>query len=197
MDRTQNYTVYKKWGTGRFASFSLWPAGDKGNGSVIVDVGEFDTTTNKVKSATQCFVPADELLAYLYAEVNGTLKLTHASMADPGAKHGLQWFGGGAKGARVFTVQDWNFDVKAKTVSEFSQKRRFQCGLYEAVPGADGYRPDYSKPISRDSIQITRTELAALYQNLHMFQQASILLGLSKGTIEPNRRPQKDDDASE
>lgn len=171
-----NYGVYKKWRKGGFATFTYWAEG----GKVVVDIGDVNTTTNKAISSTKCFIPIDQFMAYLHAEVNDRAHVIYPTILMNGSKHGATWFGGTSQ-ARVFKIEDWAFsDGKDLQPSPI---RRFKCGLFEKVPGADGTQPDFSKRISANMIQMKPFEIAALYQSLLAHYHAYITASMTTGSL--------------
>lgn len=182
------YEVYKKWRKGGFATFSYWADG----GRVIIDIGDVNTTTNKATSSTKCYVQIDNFMAYLHAEMNGQIDHIYPTMKMTGMKHGITWYGGTTQ-ARVFKIEDWNFDGTKPTLTP-SEVRRFKCGLFEKLPGGDGTQPDFKKKISMNSIQMKPFEIAALYQALSVHYNAYVTAAMQAGTLSSKVKWEKPDD---
>ncbi len=156
--------IWKKWRRGGFCAVSHWPDAQR----VIVDIGSFNVDSGKVISATQCFIPTYDFMSYLRAEVFGYTKRMFPTLGESGFKHGITHFGGRGT-ARVFKIEDWNFDAGKR--DEFNPAsstgtRRFKCGNFEIKAGSTSSEPDYSKKISLDSIQMKPEELATLFEAL-------------------------------
>lgn len=163
LDKTNtNEEVYKIWSKAkdisRFLSIKYFKTGKK----FVIDIGMTDGS-NSLKSSTSVYVDAVTLLAYVNSIVNGTAKEVYQGSSDH-KKHlqtdeSLATFGGGKIDgnpiARIFKAHYWksgeNYDTSA-----FAWK----CAHFPAKESATGaFIQSDSKPISSDSIKVTRRNI--------------------------------------
>lgn len=167
-------SIYKRWHRSGFINIGFFAKAEK----VTIEIGSTDGDKG-LKSATKCFVPAAQFIAYLYAEINGNLLELHPQFADKG----ITYFGGGQtpdKGviSRVFKTSYWG--AKTGTTGDVSS-RAFKCGHFEGNrTSTDAITPDYSKPLSQDMIKIGLAEIAEIYQIVHMTVLAHKVAGVMK-----------------
>jgi hypothetical protein len=170
MDKIEIYKKYFKMSSASgFITVSNWTIADR----VQIEIGANDPKTNASLSVSTVYVPTVKMLAYLHAEVHDNIaKLYPSMLTDDKHQHGITYFGG--KGpARVFKVEDWTFDaVNGGFKGTPGNVRRFKAGEFELKAGTTSSEPEYSKPISRNFIQMKPEEIAELYHQLHLTQQA-------------------------
>lgn len=154
--------VYKKWfkkdGQTGFLSIRPWLGAHK----LVIDIGK--AGDGGLKSNTVCYVDASILGTYLHAVVDGRATKLY-SKYEKGmipTDEGLTLFGGGKKDnqpvSRIFKSHHW------QTGKDFSAHAFvWKCGMFEAeVTKTGAYMPVLAKPISADSIQVTRKEIAEI-----------------------------------
>jgi hypothetical protein len=144
--------LYKKWHRAGFISVGYWPHADR----FFIEIGSLDRSTGKLNSATKCFVPVTQFLAYLHAEVHGTMPIIFPD----------SFYGGstvdGRSVSRVFKLAYWTSQGQPDSTA-----RAFKCGHFEGIRTDSGaIKPDLKKMISMDLIKMTLAEIADLYQTL-------------------------------
>lgn len=154
--KSTDITVHKIWRRGRFANLTYWPQGNK----FAIDIGEFDTNTNKLTGSTKCFVNTLPLFTYLHAEVHGELE----NIFPDFDKSGFSVYGGRDGIARVFKSHWW-VDRRGDEQVFDKRARVFKCGHFKAKPGGKNGAiiPDMSQQLSLASIKISSEELAQFY----------------------------------
>lgn len=158
--------IYKQWHTKGFLSIRYWPHAEK----VQIEIGEIDPNSSKQVSVSKCFLDAYKFMSYIHAEVHGT---THIFYPDLATKD-LQFFGGKMTSegpvSRVFTAGYWK---TSKDSLPDPTRRSFRCANYVGLPQKTGaMKPDYSKPISFNFIQMKFVEIAELYHRLNVSMNA-------------------------
>ena len=115
-------------------------------------------------SATKCYLPETQLLAYLRAEVHGQ---TARLFADFEAK-GVSFFGGSQKPpivSRIFNSKIY-LDYRNDNAPD-PRARTFMCAHYEGRLQDKGVvLPDFKKELSRNTMKITLTDIAEIFEKL-------------------------------
>jgi hypothetical protein len=159
--------LYKKWFRSKerqgFLSIRPWLS----VGKLVVDIGQADPNTKKLSSHTNVYVNAITLATFLKAVTEGYAEKLYPKN-DKGmvqTAEGLTLFGGsrveGKPVARVFKIayypragQDAGFDDRSF---------QWKTGHFEANESASGaFMPIMAKPISVDSIKVSRVEMAEI-----------------------------------
>lgn len=150
--------LIKKWHRSGFISVSYWAHA----GKVIIEIGSTDPNKNNaLVSASKCYLPVNQFLAYLRAEVHGQTARLFAQFEEKG----VSFFGGSPKlpvVSRIFNskiyVKDGNPDGRART---------FTCAHYEGrVQDKGVVIPDFKKQISYNTMKITLTDIAEIFETL-------------------------------
>jgi hypothetical protein len=156
---TEVETLYKKWHKTGFISISYWSKADR----IVIEIGSLESS-GSLKSATKCFVPAPQFLAYLRSEINDTLDVIY-----PGFNaNGHSFYGGGDTPtgvvARVFKITHW----MGKNQAVDTTSRAFKCGHFKGKRTDQGaVTPDYSQVISANSIKMTLADIAEIFEILY------------------------------
>lgn len=165
--------IYKKWFRTKdrsgFISVVPWFDDERNIAKFNIDIGEADPSSGKLISSTNAFVDAFKLGTFLHSVANGSAKLNFGVRKkktngewgnDPDfpTDESVSFYGGSGELARVFRIHYWQtsdgFDSKAFV---------FKAGHFEGRQSANGaIIPDMSKNISRNSIKVTRPELAEM-----------------------------------
>lgn len=158
--------IYKQWHRSGFLSVRYWARVKIAQ----IEIGTIDPNSHNAKSVSKCYIDAYKFLTYLHAEVYG---ITNRIFPDFEEKE-FQHFGGKmtADGpvARVFKS---GYFKKHKDDTPDSSRRSFRCANYVGIPGKNGeMRPDYSKVISFNSIQMRFENIAELYHRLDKAMQS-------------------------
>jgi hypothetical protein len=170
---TQNEieTIYKKWHRTGFIAVGYWPSADK----LTIEIGSLDTNQS-LKSATKCFIPVSQFVAYLRAEISGNL----ANIYPKYAESGLAFYGGGKtdKGvvSRVFKSTVWTSGGNTDPAG-----RAFKCGHFVGTRTEQGaVQPDYKQPLSADTIKMTLADLAEIFETIQLKVIAERVVALQK-----------------
>lgn len=165
--KTFDDDLYKKWfkkdaQTG-FLSIRPWLEAHK----IVIDIGRA-SGEGGLQSNTVCFVDAYLLGTYLHAVVDGRAAKLYAKY-EKGmipTDEGLTVFGGGKKDgqpiSRIFKSHHW------QTGKDFSAHAFvWKCGMFGAeIMKTGAYKPLLDQPLSTDSIQVTRKEIAEISYRL-------------------------------
>jgi hypothetical protein len=162
-------SVYKRWHRSGFINIGYFAKGDK----ITVEIGSTDGDKG-LKSATKCFLPAAQFLAYLRAEVTNNLLYLYPQFPTKGDTY----FGGntGPTGivSRVFKTAYWG-----NANSPDPTARSFKCGHFVGTRSAtEAITPDYKQPISTDMIKVDPREMAEILEILTMRITAERVAGL-------------------
>jgi hypothetical protein len=167
--------LYKKWFKSPSASgfVSIKPL--LAIGKFRIDIGATNADAS-LRSHTETFVDSILFATYAKSIVNGygdKLYPANAKLGVPTAE-GVAFYGGGTGQSgkpisRIFKSHYWK-----KGESEYdSTAFVFKCGHFEAKKSSSGaFLPDMSKPLSMDSIKITRLEMAEISYRVDLCLQA-------------------------
>lgn len=165
---TEVETLYKKWHKTGFISVAYWSKADR----VIIEIGSLESD-GSLKSATKCFIPAAQFLAYLRSEINDTLDLIYPNFDS----NGHAFYGGGDTPsgvvARVFKIAYW---TSKNSNSPDKASRAFKCGHFKGKKTDQGaVTPDYSQVISANSIKMTLADIAEIFEILNKHVLVSLI----------------------
>lgn len=161
--------LHKRWHKTGFISIGFWPKGEK----VVIEIGS--VVDSKLVSATKCYVPAVNFLAYLRAEINDTLELFYPTFEEKG----LSFFGGGntAKGVVSRIVKLSYYKNRDNTLDK--EARGFTALHFAGQFGKDGLvEPIYNSKISANSIKISMAELSIIFELVRSRFDAEAVLKL-------------------
>lgn len=159
--------LYKKFGRDRFCSIRPWIEANK----IVVDIGQFDPDSGKLKSASNAFLDIVKFGTYLRAVTNCVAMNIYRkdSRMQVETDEGVTFFGGGQIDgrpvSRIFKAQYW------KTGDSFDPSAfMWKIGHFEGTEQGKGIiAPNFKAPLSVDSIKMTRIEIAEISYSIDMF----------------------------